>query len=208
MPSRVIGARVTLAASCLATCWASVACGNWPWRHDMVNQPSHSTSSSSRAPAAGTMPVSGETVLTREVAEQRLHNPVAPAAPVDAGRALYGMYCVPCHGATGAGDGPVSKYFGEVRGLSAPEVQQHADGWLFATITNGTERMPRYIHEITADERWQIVHFLRSLSPKPAAPAGAHLSDVGRIFRCGPAGSKDPAYVCPSSELWSRGAAP
>jgi len=41
-------------------------------------------------------------------------------------------------------------------------VQQHRDGWFYATITNGTDRMPRYVYELTPGERWQIVHFLRA----------------------------------------------
>jgi len=110
------------------------------------------------------LPVSGETPLTRDAAEPQLVNPIASTASVDTGRRLYSVYCVPCHGAAGGGDGPVSKYFGQIRRLDDAEVQQHADGWLFATMTNGTDRMPRYITELTPADRWQIVHFIRSMS--------------------------------------------
>lgn len=166
MPARVIPVRVTLLAGCLAATCAGAACGDWPWRHDMVNQPSRSISSSSRAPAAGTMPVSGGTVGAREANEQELTNPIAPTVSGETGRTLYGVYCVPCHGPAGGGDGAVAKYFGQMRSLSDPEVQQHTDEWLFGTITNGTDRMPRYSHEITVAERWLIVRFVRSFSPR------------------------------------------
>jgi hypothetical protein len=60
------------------------------------------------------------------------------------------------------GQGTVSRYFGPLRDLTSSDVQQHGDGWLYATIVNGTDRMPRYAFELTPDERWQIVHFLRA----------------------------------------------
>jgi len=161
-----MGARMMMAAGCVAIGCVAAACGDWPWRHDMANQPSLSTSSSSRPPATGSLPVSGETPLMRDAAETRLVNPIAPTASVETGRRLYASYCLPCHGAAGAGDGPVSKYFGEIRRLDDAEVQQHADGWFFATMTNGTGRMPRYITELTPAERWQIVHFIRSMSAR------------------------------------------
>ena len=108
------------------------------------------------------MAVGSELSMSRELAELRLRNPVARDAPSGTGRALFGIYCVPCHGLTGAGDGTVSKYFGSIPDLTGPDVQQHGDGWFYATITNGTERMPRYVSELTPAERWQIVHFLRA----------------------------------------------
>ena len=77
-------------------------------------------------------------------------------------RALFETYCSPCHGHTGAGDGTVSNYFGAIPDLTSGEEQRHGDGWFYATITNGTDRMPRYAHELTPGERWQIVHFLRA----------------------------------------------
>ena len=163
MSRAVMIARMMLVAGCVAIGCVAAACGDWPWRHDMANQPSHSTSSSSHAPAMGSLSVSGETQLTRDAAETRLVNPIASTAAVDAGRRLYDVYCVPCHGAAGAGDGPVSKYFGQIRRLDDAEEQRHTVAWLFATITNGTERMPRYITELTPAERWQIVHFVRSM---------------------------------------------
>jgi hypothetical protein len=42
-------------------------------------------------------------------------------------------------------------------------VQQHSDGWLYGTITNGTAQMPRYLYELTPRERWAIVTFEREM---------------------------------------------
>jgi mono/diheme cytochrome c family protein len=156
----MIANMATVAGSMLAAC-TMAGCGDWPWRHDMADQPSRPIATESRAPVGGTMPVGTELPVNRENAEKHLRNPLSPASPTAAGRALYDIYCVPCHGASGAGDGPVSAYFGAMPDLTGPDVQKHGDAWLYATITDGTEHMPRYAHELTPDERWQIVHFLR-----------------------------------------------
>ena len=169
MRRRVTGARLALVAGWLAACSVAAGCADWPWLHDMKNQPSPSLASSSRPPAAGSLPISGETPLDREAADARLRNPIASAMAEGRGRALYEAYCVPCHGANGEADGPVSKYFGRMRHLTDPEVQQHGDGWLFATISNGTDRMPRYANELTPAERWQIVNVIRSMAVREAA---------------------------------------
>jgi mono/diheme cytochrome c family protein len=139
-----------------------IGAANWPWRYDMVNQPSAAVASQTQSPSGETMSVRSELPVSRERADLRLQNPIPTEAPVDAGRALYGVYCSPCHGIDAAGDGVVAPYFGSIPDLTSAEMQQHGDGWFYATITNGTERMPRYISELTPEERWQIVHFLRT----------------------------------------------
>jgi S-disulfanyl-L-cysteine oxidoreductase SoxD len=161
VPERVTARPHVVAACAIAAC-ALAACGDWPWRHDMVNQPSSAAGTDTRAAAGESIAAGSELPMSRELAELRLHNPVAPDAPSSTGRALYEIYCTPCHGSTGAGDGTVSRYFGSIPDLTAPDEQQHGDGWFYATITNGTERMPRYVSELTPAERWQIVGFLRA----------------------------------------------
>jgi mono/diheme cytochrome c family protein len=161
VPGRLTMRRFITTGCAIAAC-AVAGCGDWPWRHDMVNQPSKAVATEARAPAGEAMAVGSQIPMSREAAELQLRNPVAPDAPSTAGRALYGTYCAPCHGLTGAGDGTVSKYFGSIPDLTGSAVQQHGDGWLYATITNGTDKMPRYAYELTPAERWQIVHFLRA----------------------------------------------
>ena len=161
--------RAAIAAPGLLVAISVAACGDWPWRHDMVNQPSAAIASDARAPAGETMPLGSELPMSRDAAERQLQNPIARDAPVAAGRALYETYCSPCHGPTGTGDGSVAPYFPALPDLTGADVQQHGDGWFYETITNGTERMPRYLAELTPDERWQIVHFLRAAGAAGAA---------------------------------------
>jgi mono/diheme cytochrome c family protein len=161
MPGRLTIVRTAIVAGWVIALGTLAACGDWPWRHDMVDQPSRAIASESRAPAGEAMPIGSELPMARELAETQLRSPVPLDAPITSGRALFETYCTPCHGFTGGGDGTVSQYFGSMPDLMDRDVQQHADGWFYATITNGTERMPRYVQELTPDERWQIVHFLR-----------------------------------------------
>lgn len=146
---------------------ASIGCDG-PWKHDMVDQPSLQTATSPRPPAAGTVPLRGELPIDRNVAERALSNPIAGTGPTQTGRALYGSYCSPCHGTAGIGNGPVARFFAPSGDLTSAAVQQHSDGWIYATITNGTARMPRQGTELSPQERWEVVNFVRSFgAPRP-----------------------------------------
>jgi mono/diheme cytochrome c family protein len=122
------------------------------------------------------MPIGGALRVGPEAAEA-LPVPVDRSGPTTHGRSLYVIYCAPCHGMSGRGGGPVAKYYVPVGDLASADVQQHADGWLYTMITNGTDKMPSYAHELTVSERWEIVYFTRSLSvassSSPALPNGA-----------------------------------
>jgi mono/diheme cytochrome c family protein len=80
------------------------------------------------------------------------------------GRERYDIYCSPCHGRTGIGDGMVVR-----RGYRAPP-SLHGDrlrlvpaGHFFDVITNGFGAMPDYAAQITAEDRWAIVAYIRAL---------------------------------------------
>jgi mono/diheme cytochrome c family protein len=101
-----------------------------------------------------------------DAAAEAFTNPLpADRATIGHGRALYEMYCIPCHGTDGAGTGgAVAKFFPRVGDLGSIDVQQHGDGWLYAIITNGTPMMPAYGHELDARERWQVARFVRTFA--------------------------------------------
>lgn len=156
MAHRVSG----LVVGALSLC---IMCGcDWPWRHDMADQPSRPAAAGPRSAVSGTLPMDGAFALDRNAADA-LVSPIAPSHGTATGRVLYSIYCEPCHGNAGMGNGPIAKYYLPMRDLTSAEVQQHSDGWLYATIASGTEKMPRYSHELSGIERWEIVHFVRSL---------------------------------------------
>ena len=110
-------------------------------------------------------------------AGEELKNPVQ-ATPENLARGKWGFetFCAPCHGVTGAGDGPVSK-----RGVpgfpiatpdSKPVKDGYKDGHIFHIMTYGRGLMGSYASQVNQQDRWKIILHLRELQKKAAnAPA-------------------------------------
>ncbi|HJZ72784.1 MAG TPA: cytochrome c [Vicinamibacterales bacterium] len=86
------------------------------------------------------------------------------AATMARGRERFDIYCSPCHGRTGQGDGMIVQRgfrhppsFLQDRLLAAPV------GHLFDVITNGFGAMPDYAGQIRAEDRWAIIAYVRAL---------------------------------------------
>jgi len=87
------------------------------------------------------------------------------------GQERYDIFCSPCHGLTGHGDGMIAQRADELEmGTWTPPSSFHteltrerADGWLFNTITNGVRNMPAYGSQIPEADRWAIVAYMRAL---------------------------------------------
>lgn len=89
---------------------------------------------------------------------------------VAAGKVAYMQECRACHGDTGKGDGPSAHDLDKKPGdLSSPKLWEQSDGAIFWKLTEGRKPMPTYAQRFTDDERWSIVNFVRTLSPKPEA---------------------------------------
>jgi len=86
------------------------------------------------------------------------------------GEFVFANFCAVCHGAGGAGNGPVPQ-----RGYPAPPslLADHAikmkDGQMFHVLTYGQNNMPSYASQLSRDDRWNVVLYLRAL--QAAAPA-------------------------------------
>jgi mono/diheme cytochrome c family protein len=90
----------------------------------------------------------------------------------EAGR-LYNVNCGICHGANGAGAGPISAagHIGGVANLTLPAYVSMKDGTMFHSITYGKNLMGGYASQVTRDQRWQIIKYIRTLQPKPESKA-------------------------------------
>ncbi len=112
-----------------------------------------------------------------------LVNPV-PADDLDAaarGSEVFRIYCTPCHGGTGRGDGPVA-----MRGFPAPpplnseKALAMKDGQIFHLITFGQKNMPGYAAQLPESDRWKAVLHVRTiqrrLQPPPAVAASVQSS--------------------------------
>ncbi|MBI2267464.1 MAG: DUF3341 domain-containing protein [Armatimonadetes bacterium] len=101
-------------------------------------------------------------------AVMRMKNPVPYSArSVQRGREIFGELCVLCHGVKGKGDGPVADEFQPIPAdLTDPVTQQKVDGELFWRITIGPSSMPSFYDRLTAEDRFHLVNFIRSLTRK------------------------------------------
>jgi mono/diheme cytochrome c family protein len=86
------------------------------------------------------------------------------AADMARGRERYTISCEVCHGAAGDGQGITSKYgLNGAASYHVDRLRQEPDGQLFDTITNGKGQMLGYGYNVTIDDRWRIVMYIRAL---------------------------------------------
>jgi mono/diheme cytochrome c family protein len=97
------------------------------------------------------------------------------AKVLERGQERFNIYCSPCHGRTGFGDGMVAR-----RGYRAPpsyhqdRLRQAPVGHFFDVITNGFGAMPDYAAQVRPEDRWAIIAYIRALQ----LSENATISDV------------------------------
>lgn len=80
------------------------------------------------------------------------------------GQERFNIYCRPCHGELGDGNGMVAR-----RGLKWPanlhtdRLRQAPPGYIFQVISDGYGAMPDYGHQISPEDRWDIVAYIQAL---------------------------------------------
>ncbi len=80
------------------------------------------------------------------------------------GQDRYQITCSPCHGAQGDGKGSISKYgFATIANLHDKRISTQPDGELFNTVGHGKNTMSGYASNVSIDDRWAIVAYLRAL---------------------------------------------
>jgi mono/diheme cytochrome c family protein len=101
--------------------------------------------------------------------------PVTITADVLArGQNRYEIFCAPCHGNAGDGQGVMST--GDYGMVPAPtyhddRLRSIEDGYLFDVVTNGIRTMPGYGYQVQIDDRWAIVAYIRALQRSQNAGA-------------------------------------
>ncbi len=97
------------------------------------------------------------------------------------GKRQFGVFCAPCHGETGNGQGMVhERAFALQEGtwvkptdISSATIVEKPVGELFKTISNGIRNMPGYARQVTPEDRWAIILYLRALQRSQAEFAAA-----------------------------------
>jgi len=155
----------------------------WPWSKDMANQISikpQEGPDATRPFPQRSVPMEG-TKTTPYVhdhdAAMKLPNPNAPTqASIAHGKSMFKIYCVPCHGDSGTGDGLVgAKLIVRPFDLTAERVQKEMpEGYIFAHVTFGGPLMPSYGNDMSPTERWDLVNYVRhGLKAEQSAAVGA-----------------------------------
>ena len=80
------------------------------------------------------------------------------------GQERYNIYCAPCHGFVGAGDGiVVQKGFPRPVSFHDERLLNSPNSWYFNAITNGFGRMYPYAARVSPEDRWAITAYIRAL---------------------------------------------
>lgn len=144
------------------------------------------------------------TVEGRKEAGLNLQSPIeATTETLQSGRRVYQTYCAHCHGRRGLGDGPVAQRARLGMPLVGEATRRRRDGELFHILTHGRLLMPSFDHELSADERWRVIRYVRALQggalpppePEPQGDEPGYVRDVkpGESFEFGPIGDPPPA---------------
>lgn len=107
---------------------------------------------------------------------KKLKNPIAAnPASLAAGKALFMNDCAQCHGEQGKGDGSEAMMYDPQPAdlTDAHMMSGMTDGEIFWKISEGRKPMPSFKKRFSDEQRWQLVNFVRSFVPKPAAPLAA-----------------------------------
>jgi mono/diheme cytochrome c family protein len=119
-----------------------------------------------RLPPRDSVPTKGRERIPTLAEAAVLANPAEPTERnLAKGKELYGIFCAPCHGADGRGDGPVGKNYvpapADLRAGSP--FMQLSDGQLFVIVSTGMGGMPAFRADLAPAERWQVVLHMRTL---------------------------------------------
>ena len=88
---------------------------------------------------------------------------------------LFNINCAICHGEKGAGNGPISTSgkIGGIANLTLDMYVKMADGTMFHSINYGKNNMGSYASQLSREQRWMIIKYIRTLQPKPTVAVAA-----------------------------------
>ncbi|MEH6564327.1 MAG: cytochrome c [Halopseudomonas sp.] len=120
---------------------------------------------SARLPVTGTVARGAPLLVSQGHTAQTLPMPLTLTLPLlQRGRQQYQVFCAPCHGDTGAGDGSVVQHgFPAPPSYHSDRLRQAALGHIYSVITDGYGIMYSYAARVAPDDRWAIAAYVRAL---------------------------------------------
>jgi mono/diheme cytochrome c family protein len=112
------------------------------------------------------------------------------------GEQRFNIYCSPCHGRTGEGNGiVVQRGYKQPPSYFDPRLRAQPIGYFYDVISHGFGQMPDYAAQIQPKDRWAVAAYIRALQ----VSRHANVADV-------PAGDR-PQLDAPAAEEKKEGAA-
>ncbi len=189
--------RWTLASAALALFAFSTGC-----RQDMQNEPKmipqrgttfFASGRSVRPQVAGTVARNQQdeedyfhTGLIDNQVQDKLPFPVTMTV-LRRGQERFNIYCTPCHSRVGNGRGMiVERGYKPAGDLTSARILKEPMGHYFDVISHGYGAMPDYASQITTQDRWAIVAYIRALQLSQGAtlqdvPAGTNVQTLAEV---------------------------
>jgi mono/diheme cytochrome c family protein len=171
--------RIFIAGAVLA-CLGLTAC-----RDDMHNQPRYkplaasaffSDGRSARPAVDGTVARGhlriDEARYTGKIAGEDITEFPIPItkADIERGQNRFNIYCTPCHGRLGDGNGlVVLRGFRQPPSYYSQRLMNAPVGHFFDAVTNGYGAMPSYASRVQTDDRWRVIAYIRALQLSESA---------------------------------------
>jgi hypothetical protein len=119
---------------------------------------------------------------------------------LDLGRKRYDITCATCHGPVGDGNSIVATQMSLRPPPSLHKYNDRAPGYIFEVISKGFGLMASYAAEMTIEERWAVVAYVRALQVSQGASLDRAPADVRARLEALPAGATTlPPQPSPSS---------
>jgi mono/diheme cytochrome c family protein len=117
---------------------------------------------------------------------------------MERGENRYKIFCTPCHGLQGDGNGMVA-----MRGMKHPptyhqdRLRQATNGYFYDVVTNGFGAMYSYSAQIPPRDRWAIIAYVRALQLSRNAKAAELPAELRERVEHPPAEQKDNSVTTP-----------
>lgn len=112
------------------------------------------------APAA----ITGEDGFPFKLSENAEERKTQLKAILDRGESRFNISCLPCHGKLGDGNGMiVQRGFRRPPSYHEPRLKAAPSSYYYDVMTNGFGAMSSYSDQLTPEDRWKIVAYIRAL---------------------------------------------
>ena len=124
------------------------------------------------------------------------------------GQQEYNVYCTACHSRVGNGGGiVVQRGYRPAGNFHTDRLRAMPLGHFYNVIANGYGAMPDYSAQLTVEERWAVVAYIRALqlsqSATPADAAGNKIEKLGDVAeRSGLTRNFESEWALPATAVW------